>query len=869
MSTAVRRDADYMGALARELQAIGVELDFGRFEDGKNGRAPWEVKGITPEAVKFFSTGHERKFSLKRDLEEKLGRAVPEKVIQDAMRQKRRAKDVAAKQQDSAPVYELWNQDAERFGVELADDRLVERLTARRHAVVVAPHEERRSEFFRRLYGEAGLTKDDAEFDGKAVAQGIARCAEGLSFTPDDRLHLELEVMGQLVTQRQANDPAGALYTTPKMLEVERIVADALAGKARTTGMAHPSRANVATALSALGVHPDAEQLAAIEAAASGRGLTIINGWAGSGKTTSLKAVVDAGRLVGRDGKPAYDQVIVVSTASLTAQGTGAKLHADHSCSIEAFVSRVGRDTIKPTDRSVVVVDEAAMTNTYANQRLLNALGPAQVILVGDPEQSQPIGPGGAFQAAVEAHGSVELTNVWRQTDHRDRDAFAQLRRGNAGALLDSLDARSRFHVAETAAERVDLALDFYRAYRESGRSATDVRIIMDSSNVVVDEANRHVQRYRRDHDEIAPVGIEVEARRDDRRWTLHSGDQVMFLEPTKCGRTYVANGTLGSVEHIDPEANRVTVRIDDDRLVTVDLQRSADRQPLGLGYAVHTLKFQGSEVPIVLSVPGGRGTTDKFTAYSTLTRCTEEAHVFADRETHGSNPRATLEGAWSTSPAKTTATSRTAVEVDHAVAEEAQRAGAPQEHDVAARRQAVYLDRAERIVGPAVATRIGQDDAYPALSKRLDDLRRHGADERAMFTQALQRRELDTARNPAAVLIHRLAEEIPATTRASEISLDSPNARQEHHLRLSQQRAAQAPEARTSIRGANEALAKALELRADQDQARGIELPASQRSSPEDALAAARAEQANRSVARQREAEQDRGHDLGFGIEL
>ena len=46
-STAKRRDADYMGALARNLQEAGIELELGHFEDGKNGRAPWRVKGIS------------------------------------------------------------------------------------------------------------------------------------------------------------------------------------------------------------------------------------------------------------------------------------------------------------------------------------------------------------------------------------------------------------------------------------------------------------------------------------------------------------------------------------------------------------------------------------------------------------------------------------------------------------------------------------------------------------------------------------------------------------------------------------------------------------------------------------------------------
>lgn len=820
-STAVRRDADYMGALARNLQEIGVELEFGSFEDGKNGRAPWRVKGITDEAVKFFSTNHERKWSLKRDLEDKLGRAVPEKLIQDAMRLKRRAKDVAAKKQDSAPVYELWQQDAARFDVKLADDALIDRLTARRRDATTAPYEERRSEFLRRLYGEKGLTKDNAEFDGKAVAEGIARCAEGLSFTPDDRLHLELEVMNELVVQHDATEPAGVLYTTRAMLDLESVVAEALADKADSRGMSHPTRVNIGKALDGLDATPDDEQMAAIRAATSGRGLTIIDGWAGTGKTTSLKAVVDAGRLPGSDNQPAYDQIIVVSTAALTAQSTGAKLQADQACSIESFVSRVQRNRISPTARTLVIVDEASMTNTFAQRRLLESAGPAQMILVGDPEQAEPIGPGGTFQAAVEAHGAHELTQVWRQRDQRDRADFAKLRSGDAGEMLESLDARFRLHIAETSAERIDLALDFYQAYRESGRSASDVRIIVDSSNVAVDECNRHIQRHRRERGEIGARGIEVESRAAGRRWTLHQNDLVMFLEPTRCGRSYVANGTTGQITNVDPTRNRVQVRLDDKRVVDIKLQASAESQPLGVAYAVHSLKFQGSEVPIVLAVPGGPNTTNKHTAYSTLTRCTEEAHVFADKETHGDDPKSTLKKAWSQMLGKTTASSRSQASQDETTARRSQRSGA-RDQGVHARRDAAYLERIERIAGPETAERVQRSRAYPKLQQRLGELRQDGANEREMLTKAVRQRELIEVRDPAAVLVYRLDHMERISRKDSAMGMTTPVDRAANSQTGSAKRTPSEANARVDARAAWRERQQQQQLNPDQSRDQG-----------------------------------------------
>lgn len=789
-STAKRRDADYMGALFRNLQHVGVELETGRFEDGKNGRSPWRVKGISPEAEKHFSTNHERVWSLRQELESISGKAVSEKAVQEAMRHSRHRKNADAKAQDSAPVYELWAQEAAAAGKPIADRDLVARLNGAGHSVAVEPWEERQSEFYRRFYGEAGVAKDDAEFSGKEVAEAISRCAEGLSFTVDDRWAVELEVMEQLHVQVADQNPAKVRYTTEAVVRAEQEVSKAFAQKARTTGLPRPTRADVASAIAGLDVEPDVEQLAAISRATAGPGLTVIMGHAGTGKTTSLKAVVDAGRRPGAHGSPTYDQVIVVSTASLTARGTGAKVGADLGCSIESFLRRVDKKALKMTPRTLVIHDEAAMANTWATRRLLKAAGPAQLVMVGDPEQAQPIGPGGTFTDAARAHGAVELTRVWRHQDHRDTHAFALLRQGRSAELLDSLDQRGRLHVSTTHAERVDLAIDYLKAYRDSGRSAQDVRLIFDSSNRSVDEANRHVQQDRVRRGELGQHSITVETRAEDRRWKIHQHDLVMFLRPHKCGQTFVPNGATGTVVGLDPIRNTASVALDqgtsnlkrgqtrsEPKVVQVSLAASAEHQPLGLAYAVHTAKFQGSEVPVVLAVPAGAGRTNRNTAYSTLTRCVEEAHVFADHETHGSNAIETLKGAWAMSSDKRTASSRQSPDAARVASAPSKHPAGQEQQDLEPRARAArsYEYDIERVAGPELARRIIHAPAYPTLVASLETLKATEASEKEMLAKAVRQHQLETARDPAAALVYRLDRMPPIPAESSSLGLNRP----------------------------------------------------------------------------------------------
>ena len=356
--------------------------------------------------------------------------------------------------------------------------------------------------------------------------------------------------------------------------------------------------------------------------------------------------------------------------------------------------------------------------------------------------------------------------------------------------MLDSLDQRGRLHVSATHAERVDLAIDYLKAYRDSGRSAKDVRLLFDSSNRSVDEANRHVQQDRIRRGELTSHAITVESRSEDRRWKLHEHDLVMFLRPHKCGQTFVPNGTTGTVVGINTIRNTVSVELDQaatsrqrsngdrirPKIVELRLTPSAEHQPLGLAYAVHTAKFQGSEVAVVLAVPGGAGQTNRNSAYSTLTRCVEEAHVFADHETHGSNAIETLKGAWAMSSDKRTATSRQAPDAAKTASAPSKRpAGHRQDHEPRARAARAYEYALERMAGPELAGRITQAPAYPTLLSRLETLKANEASDRDMLARAVRQHQLETARDPAAALVYRLDRMPPIPAESLSLGLNRP----------------------------------------------------------------------------------------------
>ncbi len=77
----------------------------------------------------------------------------------------------------------------------------------------------------------------------------------------------------------------------------------------------------------------------------------------------------------------------------------------------------------------VLVVDEAGMIGTRQLARIIkqiNEIG-AKLVLVGDPEQLQPIEAGTPFRDLVEKHGAARLTEIHRQKEGWQKQASKDL----------------------------------------------------------------------------------------------------------------------------------------------------------------------------------------------------------------------------------------------------------------------------------------------------------------------------------------------------------------------------------------------------------------------------------------------------------
>jgi Ti-type conjugative transfer relaxase TraA len=343
------------------------------------------------------------------------------------------------------------------------------------------------------------------------------------------------------------------------------------------------------------------EQRAAFEHVTGERGLSVVVGYAGTGKSAMLGVARDAWETAGYTVRGA-------ALSGIAAEGleNGSGIASRTIASLEHQWSE-GRELL--TSRDVLVIDEAGMVGTRQMDRVLVAAADvgAKVVLVGDPQQLQAIEAGAAFRAIHERHGGVEITEVRRQREDWQRDATRHLATGRTGLAIATYDKRGMVHAAETReAARGEL---IERWDRERQASPGDTRIILTHTNDEVRALNEAARERLRDAGELGE-DVTISAERGQRQFA--SGDRIMFLRNER--ELGVKNGTLGTVEEVTPQ--RMSVRVDDGRSLAFELK---DYAHVDHGYAATIHKSQGMTVnrAHVLATPG----MDSHGAYVALSR--------------------------------------------------------------------------------------------------------------------------------------------------------------------------------------------------------------------------------------------------------
>jgi Ti-type conjugative transfer relaxase TraA len=358
------------------------------------------------------------------------------------------------------------------------------------------------------------------------------------------------------------------------------------------------------------------EQKAALDHVTDARGLNVVIGYAGTGKSAMLGVAKDAWEDAGYNVRGAALSGIAAENLE-----TGSGIASRTIASIEHQWGK-GRELLTPRD--VLVVDEAGMVGTRQMERVLSAAAEAgaKVVLVGDPEQLQAIEAGAAFRSIHERHGGVEITQVRRQHEDWQRDATRHLANGRTTQALHTYYDHGQVHEADTREDARKALVDRWDKDRVDHPDAS--RLILTHTNDEVQALNTLARERLKAGGQLGE-DVEVKVERGDR--TFAPADRVLFLKNERGldDQGGVKNGTLGTVEHV--ESSRMSVRLDDGRKVAFDLK---DYNNLDHGYAVTIHKSQGVSIDRVhvLATPG----LDRHSSYVALSRHRDSADLHYGR---------------------------------------------------------------------------------------------------------------------------------------------------------------------------------------------------------------------------------------------
>jgi len=391
------------------------------------------------------------------------------------------------------------------------------------------------------------------------------------------------------------------------------------------------------------GIRYSQQQRLAIEEAMTS-GLLLITGGPGTGKTTILNGILSLFShmqlrclLAAPTGRAAKRLTEVTGEEAST-------IHRLLEAGIDPHTGKMyfAKDESNPLKADVVIVDEMSMVDIQLLHSLLRAI-PAgkRLVLVGDPDQLPPVGPGFPFADCLRADvlPAVRLTEIFRQA--QQSLIVMNAHRVNGGQMPDLRDRSSDFfflpcrsedQVAQTVA-----GLCATRLPKNMGIPPEQIQVLTPTRKGAVGTWGLNALLQQ----QLNPPAPTKKERKFG-EFTFREGDRVMQIRNNydimwkKCDGsaigTGIFNGDIGTVTAIDFSAETLTV-VFDDREAEYEFTQLNELEP---AYAMTVHKSQGSEYRAVVLCAwnGSPYLLSRSILYTAITRAKELLIVVGREET-------------------------------------------------------------------------------------------------------------------------------------------------------------------------------------------------------------------------------------------
>ena len=379
------------------------------------------------------------------------------------------------------------------------------------------------------------------------------------------------------------------------------------------------------------GLQYSEQQEQAIYAAATS-GVLLLTGGPGTGKTTIVNGILS---LFSQMGLKCLLASPTGRAAKRLTEVTGQDASTIHRL-LEAGIDQntglmfFAKDEDNPLKADVVIVDEMSMVDIQLLHCLLQAIPRGKrLILVGDPDQLPPVGPGYPFSDCLRSQElpTVRLTEIFRQA--QESLIVMNAHRINRGEMPDLRSRKSDFFFLPCRSEQevsqtiVDLCAR--RLPTNMGIPSDQIQVLSPTRKGGVGTGSLN-QMLQGKLNPPAPTKKERQFgdfifREGDRVMQIRNNYDIMWKKSDgSMAGTGIFNGDIGIIKSIDMNMEQLTIVFDDDREADYDFTQLNEIEP---AYAMTVHKSQGSEYrAVVLSAWSGSAyLLNRSVLYTAVTR--------------------------------------------------------------------------------------------------------------------------------------------------------------------------------------------------------------------------------------------------------
>ena len=393
------------------------------------------------------------------------------------------------------------------------------------------------------------------------------------------------------------------------------------------------------------GIEYSEEQTQAIREAATS-GLLLITGGPGTGKTTILRGILE---LLGQNQLRCLLAAPTGRAAKRLTEVTGedaSTIHRLLEAGIDPATGKMffARDAENPLKCDAVIVDEMSMVDVSLLYSLLQAIPTGKrLILVGDPDQLPPVGPGFPFGDMLRSGSlpTVRLTEIFRQA--QKSLIVMNAHRVNQGEMPDLKCVSSDFFFMRRTSEEAVCALirDLCatRLPQKMGIPTDQIQVLSPTRKGAAGTVNlnRLLQAALNPQspDKKERSYGDYQFREGDRVMQIRNNYDILWKKADGSAvGAGIFNGDVGRIQTIDPASETLTVLFDD-RVAEYDFTQLGELEP---AYAMTVHKSQGSEYRAVILTAwnGSPYLLSRSILYTAITRARELLIIVGREETVG-----------------------------------------------------------------------------------------------------------------------------------------------------------------------------------------------------------------------------------------